>query len=470
MIKEADRLTEKVYDFCMEQGLLARGMKVIAGVSGGADSVCLLRMLDEMKEALDLTITCVHIEHGIRGEESRADRDFVKDLCSQMGIEIKIYEEDVPLISRERSMTLEEAGRYVRYEAFKRELEKMGADVIAVAHHMGDQAETVLFNMIRGSGLKGISGMAPRSGSIIRPLLTLTREEIEQYLKNKGQTYRTDSTNSDEGYSRNAIRNSIIPGLCEIVEGAPGHIIKVADEAREADDYIRSQAVPVYERAVSRKKNLYRVDIDKLSGEPRIIVRYVLRSLLAEIYTSHKDLESLHVKSLADLCHKQSGRCLSLPKGIGAKKEDRYLLVGKNEDLEPEHEEVNILLNTDGETRIPGYGSFYARLEEWDASSDIPDSHYTKWFDYDKITSSVRIRKRMTGDYLTIGGDEKKKKLKNYLIDEKVPSSDRDRVLVLADGSHIIWVTGMRISQHYKIDKETRRVLKIEYKEMAHGR
>ena len=470
MLKGADRLTEKVYGFCMEQGLLDHGMKVIAGVSGGADSVCLLRMLDEMKEALDLTITCVHIEHGIRGEESRADRDFVRDLCAEMGIDLKIFEEDVPRIAGEKSMTLEEAGRYVRYEAFRRVLEETDADVIAVAHHKGDQAETVLFNMIRGSGLRGISGMAPRNGNLIRPLLTLKREEIEEYLRNKGQTYRIDSTNNDEGYSRNAIRNSIIPGLCEIAEGAPEHIVRAADEAREADEYIRSQAVSVYERAVSRKDNLYRVDIDKLSGEPGIIVRYVLRSLLTEIYTSHKDLEALHVKSLADLCFKQSGRYLSLPKGMGAKKEGKYLLVGRAADIEPEYEEIDIPLNIDGETMISGYGSFYARVEEWDASSDIPDSYYTKWFDYDKIISSVRIRTRMSGDYLTIGADEKKKKLKNYLIDEKVPSSDRDRMLVLADGSHIIWVTGMRISQHYKIDKETRRVLKIEYKEMAYGR
>ena len=470
MLKGADKLTEKVYDFCLEQGLLGRGMKVITGVSGGADSVCLLRMLDEMKEALDLTITCVHIEHGIRGEESRADRDFVMELCSKIGIGVKVYEEDVPRIARERSMTLEEAGRYVRYEAFKRELENAGADVIAVAHHKGDQAETVLFNMIRGSGLRGMSGMAPRNGNLIRPLLILSRGEIEEYLRNKGQDYRIDSTNEDEGYSRNAIRNSIIPKLCEIMAGAPEHIVRAADEAREADEYIRTQAASVYDRTVSRKDNLYRVDIDKLSGEPEIIVRYVLRSLLAGIYTSHKDLEALHVKSLVDLCYKQSGRYLNLPKGIGAKKEGKSLLIGEAANLEQKYEEIDIPLNTDGETKVSGYGSFYARMEEWDASSDIPDSYYTKWFDYDKIISGVRIRTRMSGDYLTIGEDEKRKKLKNYLIDEKVPSSDRDHMLVLADGSHIIWVMGMRISQHYKINKETKRVLKIEYKEMAYGR
>ncbi len=470
MLKGAGKLTERVYDFCIEQGLLRRGMKVIAGVSGGADSVCLLRMLDEMKEALDLTIICVHIEHGIRGEESRADRDFVRDLCAEMGIELKIYEEDVPGIAKERSMTLEEAGRCVRYEAFKKEFAKKGADAIAVAHHRGDQAETVLFNMIRGSGLKGISGMTAKNGSIIRPLLILSREDIEEYLRDMGQDFRIDSTNADEGYSRNALRNCIIPELRRIAAGADEHIVRAADEAREADDYLRSQAAPVYKRAVSGKGDLYRVDIDKLAGEPGIIVRYVLRSLLTNIYTSHKDLEALHVRSLADLCYKQSGRCLSLPRGMGARKEGNYLLVGRIFGTESECEDINMALNTGGESPVPGYGSFYTRLEEWDGTGDIPDSHYTKWFDYDKIVNGVRIRTRMTGDYLTIGEDEKKKKLKNYLIDEKVPSSERDHKLVLADGSHIIWIVGMRISQHYKISKETRRILKIEYKEMQYGR
>lgn len=470
MLNGANRLTQKVYDFCLGQGLLAPGMKVIVGISGGADSVCLLKMLNEMKEALDLELICVHIEHGIRGEESRADRDFVKDLCLKMGIKLKIYEEDVPGIARDKSMTLEEAGRYVRYEAFRTELEGEGADAIAVAHHKGDQAETVLFNMIRGSGLKGISGMAPKNGKIIRPLLTLTRDEIEGYLRDAGQDYRIDSTNNDEGYTRNAIRNRIIPELEKTVSGALDHIVQASDEAREADDYIRDKAAPVYKRSVSRKGGLYRVEIEELTQEPPIIQRYVLRSLLTDLYTSHKDLEALHVQSLADLCHKQSGRCLSLPKGMEARREGQCLLIGAALDLDPEEDEINIPLDTDGETLIPGRGVFRAQIADREEGADIPDSLYTKWFDYDKIVSGVRVRTRMAGDHLTIGPDEKRKKLKNYLIDEKVPASDRDHMLVLADGSHIIWVVGMRISQHYKIDKETTRVLKIDYKEMAYGR
>ncbi|MCR4807435.1 MAG: tRNA lysidine(34) synthetase TilS [Lachnospiraceae bacterium] len=470
MLKGADILTQRVYEYCTKQGLLAPGMKVIAGVSGGADSVCLLRMLDEMKEELRLTIVCVHIEHGIRGEESRADRDFVRDLCRKLDIGLKIYEEDVPGLARERSLTLEEAGRYVRYEAFRKELEANDADVIAVAHHKDDQAETVLFNMIRGSGLKGMSGMAPVNGRVIRPLLILTREEIEGYLQRIGQDHRIDSTNEDPGYTRNAIRGGVIPKLREIADGAVDHIVQAAYEAREADDYIRSRAAEVYERAVGRQDNLFTVKIEELTKEPPIIQRYVLRSILTELYTSHKDLEALHVKSLAGLCSKQSGRYLDLPRGMAAKREGDRLLIGRREDISHDREMTDALLNIDGETFIGGYGTFSACVEDYDGAEPAPDSLYTKWFDYDKIISRVHIRNRISGDFLTIGSEENRKKLKKYLIDEKVPESMRDRVLLLADGDHILWVVGMRISEHYKIGRETKRVLKVTYKETADGR
>ncbi len=469
MLKGVNRLTQRVYGYCMDCGLLAPGMKVIAGVSGGADSVCLLRMLAEMKDELDLTLVCVHIEHGIRGEESRVDRDFVKDLCLRLNIKLKIYEEDVPGIARERSMTLEEAGRYVRYEAFNKELVKEGADVIAVAHHKDDQAETVLFNMTRGSGLKGISGMAPVNGRIIRPLLILTREEIEGYLREKGQDYRVDSTNEDSGYTRNAIRNNIIPRLREISDGAVDHIVQAADEAREADEYIRGQAALAYERAVSGEDNLYTVETEELRKEPPLIQRYVIRSILTALYTSHKDLEALHVKSLVSLCDMQSGRSIDLPRGMMARKEGSRLLIGQREAVSPDREMTDIELNTDGDTEVKGYGTFVSCIGEYDGITPAPDSLYTKWFDYDKIISRVHVRNRIPGDYLTIGREENRKKLKKYLIDEKVPESKRGGLLVLADGAHILWVVGMRISEHYKVGRETRRVLKITYKETENG-
>lgn len=470
---------------CISEGLLHPGMKVIAGVSGGADSVCLLRMLKEMAGKLGLEIICVHIEHGIRGEESRRDMEFVRKLCSDLDILLKIYEEDVPARAAELSMTVEEAGRYIRYEAFEKEAERTGADAIAVAHHLGDQAETVLFNLIRGSGLKGVSGMAPGRGKIIRPLLNVTRMQIEGYLNDLGQDYCSDSTNADTAYSRNGIRRLVLPELERIVTGAAEHIARAAREIREADDFIRDEAARAREETVTAEKavtepvaadktgpggfkisrgTVYRVDIGKLIEKPAIIRRYIIRFVLTDIYSSHKDLETVHVEEVLDLADKQSGRSVMLPAGIMALREGDKIGIGYGKDLFPARTaDEGTELEKEGITEVPGVGIFESRLEDYDGS-EPPDELYTKWFDYDRISDVVLLRTRKAGDYLTIGSGEQHKKLKKYLVDEKVPVSARESLILMADGDHIMWVVGMRISSHYKITAETKRVLKVIYK------
>lgn len=466
-------LTKEVYKYCINEGLLEPGMKVIVGVSGGADSVCLLRMLKEMSEILKLDLRCVHIEHGIRGEESYRDMEFVKRLCESLDVPLKVHEEDVPARAVELTMSVEEAGRYVRYEAFRKEAKRSGADVIAVAHHLNDQAETVLFNMIRGSGLKGVSGMAPKRDDIIRPLLNITRAQIEAYLNDISQDYCIDSTNTDTGYSRNGVRGLVLPELERIVKGAAVHIAGAADEIREADEYIRQEAGRARELTVSVDKDnaigsgldspVYRVNIHGLSEYPAIIRRYMIRALLTDIYTTHKDLEALHVNGILSLMDKQSGRTIMLPKGISARREGGYMIIGKNEAVIPERYTIEeVRLDTCGDIKIPGFGVIKACIEDYDGSKP-PDTLYTKWFDYDKILNTVLIRGRQEGDYLTIGADGHRKKLKKYLIDEKVPAMERDSLKLLADGEHIIWVIGMRISSHYKISGSTKRVLKVTF-------
>lgn len=467
-------LTEEVYKYCQKEKLLIPGMRVIAGVSGGADSVCLLRVLKEMDEILKLDIRCVHIEHGIRGAESCRDMDFVKKLCERLNVPLKVFQVDVPTRAAELSMTVEEAGRHIRYETFQKEAKNMGADVIAVAHHQNDQAETVLFNLIRGSGLKGVSGMESKRGNIIRPLLNVTRGQIEDYLRAIGQDYCIDSTNADTVYARNCIRSLVLPEFEKIVKGAAGHIARAADEIREADEYIRAEAMRVNALTVTVNDinaagsgrcsdKIYRIDIDSLSREAAIIQRYVIRSVLTDIYTTHKDLEALHVNDVLSLAGKQSGRIIMLPKGVTAKRENGYIIIGRSEVLSGKKKLVEeVRLNIGRDTIIGGFGILRADIEDYDGS-DPPDTLYTKWFDYDKIINTVFVRGRREGDFLISDADGHRKKLKKYLIDEKVPALERDSLILLADGEHVIWVIGMRISEHYKICNSTKRVLKVTY-------
>ncbi len=464
-------LTSKVYKYSIREGLIKPGMKVVAGVSGGADSVCLLRMLKEIAEEIPLEIICVHMEHGIRGEESRRDMEFVRDLCERLMVPLMIYEEDIPGKAAELKMSVEEAGRYARYEAFDKEAEAAGADAIAVAHHMGDQAETVLFNLSRGSGLKGVSGMSARRGKIIRPLLTVSREQIEAYLKDIGQDHCTDSTNTDTLYSRNGIRGLVLPELERIVNGAAGHIARTAEEIREADDYIRSKAGEARAAIVgveTADPPMFSIVIPSLLSEPPIIRRYIIRSVLTDIYSTLKDLEALHVDEVLSLSEKQSGRSIMLPKGMIAIREGDRILIGSGNAIFSgkgfcSEAVEGIDIDTTGNTVIPNIGMISARIDPVEANEPVPDGLYTKWFDYDKIKNGLRVRGRQEGDYLTISDDGQRKKLKKYLIDEKVPLSRRDSLVLIADGNHIVWAVGMRISAHYKITEATKRVLKLTF-------
>ncbi|MCR5421737.1 MAG: tRNA lysidine(34) synthetase TilS [Lachnospiraceae bacterium] len=452
--------TKKIYEYCIDRGLIYNGMKLIVGVSGGADSVCLLRILKEFGDLISLDISCVHVEHGIRGEESREDMRFVQTLCEDLGVPLTIYEADAPGKAKEMSMTLEEAARYIRYEVFNKELSEKKADAIAVAHHMGDQTETVLFNLIRGSGLKGIAGMSPCREKIIRPLLKVSRCEIEEYLTQIGQEYCTDSTNSDVLYSRNGIRGIVIPELEKIVSKASEHIVRTADEVREADEYIRGIARQVYGRAYNDPK----LNIEVIKDEPDIIKRYVIRMVLSHIYSTLKDLEAVHVYDVLELCNKQSGKSISLPGRITAKREGDHIIFCEETKRNPASlADKQISLCLDEETEVEGYGIFRAKVEKYDPSAVIPEGLYTKWFDYDKIIGSIFVRNRRDGDHLVIDPYGHKKKLKKYFIDEKVDASKRDSVLLLADNDQIIWVVGMRISAYYKVSDNTRRVLKVQY-------
>ena len=224
------KIKEKVTDYILKNQLIKEGDTVLIGVSGGADSICLLFLLSEISEKIGFSIKVIHVEHGIRGKASLDDADYVRGLCNEKGFELKTVHVDALSYAEENSLTLEEAARILRYRAFEEYWENMshgeydGGFKIAVAHHINDQAETVIFQMLRGSGIKGMGGMSPQRENIIRPLLCLTKEEILLYLSENNLSFRTDESNNDNSYSRNYIRNDILPRLNEIQPQAEIHI------------------------------------------------------------------------------------------------------------------------------------------------------------------------------------------------------------------------------------------------------
>ena len=233
---------QKVFAYMEEHAMIHAGDKVIAGVSGGADSMCLLFVLLDYRRLLPFSLTVAHVEHGVRGQESIGDARFVEKICREHKIDYRLVSCQVVEIAKREKLSVEEAGRRARYEAFERIREEMGADKIAVAHNQDDQAETVLFQIARGSGLRGAGGIRPVRGNIIRPLLCLSRAEIEAYLRGRSQTWRTDATNSGLDYARNRIRHQILPVFeKEINSASRAHIAALAQELQHVQAYMEQE-------------------------------------------------------------------------------------------------------------------------------------------------------------------------------------------------------------------------------------
>lgn len=477
------KIKEKVTNYIVRNDLIKQGDTIIIGVSGGADSICLLFLLSEISSSLGSKIKVLHVEHGIRGEASLKDAEYVKKLCDDKGIDCRVINIDAARYARENSLTLEEAARILRYRAFeeyrlelaKKETADNETVKIAVAHHLNDQAETVIFQMLRGSGIKGMGGMSPRRDNIIRPLLCLSREEILLYLSENHIDYRTDESNKDNTYSRNYIRNDILPRLEELQPQAVTHISEMAAELRDVEAYLGRQAEPVYNRAVTvgnsnDNKEEILLNLPMLDGEEEVLIRAVLRMVVSRFIPNRKDVGRNHFDAIMSLIEKGSGKSVNLPKGVIVSRQGDELIFRrgqikteakgsiykvsidiKTDELFTESEQIN--LGEDNEITVRAF----MKTEGF----AIPRNTYTKCFDYDKITNGLQIRNAQPGDYLVIDGDGHRKELKDYFVNEKIPSELRDEVLIVADSSHVLWVIGYRISEQAKITENTKKILEI---------
>lgn len=470
-------MLEEVLRFIRREKMITEGDTVLVGISGGADSVCLLCVLDRLKEQIDFTLGAVHVEHGIRGEESRLDAAFVEQLCAIREIPCQVYRVNVPEYAKMQGLGLEEAARILRYECYEKAAEKYSGTVkIALAHHAEDNAETVLFQLIRGSGLDGLCGMQPERGltehsRIIRPLLKQSREAIEAYLKEIGQEFRTDGTNLDTDYSRNCIRHRVLPELMKINRQAVSHINRSAEILTGLKEDLDSRVAEIYKKACENNNGRVTIEKTALETVPEVIRLEVIHKAICEAAGSSKDITSAHVESVAALFDYQCGKRISLPYGLIAERVYKGIWLEKAAEKEGGQEffvtlgkeELETLLNQKPYiVDVPGGTIRLQLLDFRGKKQEISKKRYTKWLNYDKIKNGLQIRNRQSGDYLTLDQEGHKKRLKEYFINEKIPSREREHVLLLAQGSHIIWVIGGRISAGFKIDGSTERILEVQ--------
>lgn len=424
---------------------------IVVGLSGGADSVSLLLLLQSAAEKRGLELTAVHVHHGIRGAEADRDAAFAKQLCEKYKIAFRCVHVDIPALAAAQGWTLEEAGRKERYRIFEEIREQVGAAWIAVAHQKQDQAETMLFHLVRGSSLRGMGGIRPVSGRILRPLLDTDRGELEQWLREKEIAWCEDSTNQELDASRNILRLSVIPLLQQIQPDVAGILSQEADLFAEAADYLRSQAEAEFraqqiEAAIS-------LSVSRLQELHPALRREVLYVALCEAAGARKDLTAHHVELLMGLCELQSGRRLMLPYEVEAERQyDR--LYFRRRQAESENPDMCV-------EKIRGKIQLVSGAD----ARKIAENDCTKCFDYANIEEIPMFRHRRPGDRIILYADGRGKKLQDFLTDRKIPARERDQLLLLASGPEILWIPGIRRSAVHRVGEQTEQAVLVQLSE-----
>lgn len=451
-------MLQKIREYVKAYNMLEKQQNIVFGLSGGADSICLALVLKTLQQEYGYALKAVHVNHGIRGDEADGDETFCRGFCEKNKIQLIVVRKDVPNLAIKWHMSLEEAGRKVRYEAFEEALGNEGGR-IAVAHHKNDNAETVLFNMVRGSDIIGMSGIKPVNGRIIRPLLAADRCEIEAFLRERGQEYCTDSTNIDNEYSRNLLRNRVLPMLENINAGAVDNICAAAARLAQISQLMERLTREASEKCVFYSENSSNVtceiNLEIFYKCDRIIQENILYDAICRCAKAKKDIERLHVNALVQLAYNTTGRQLDLPYKLSAVKEYGRLYIFSKENGMPEY-------GLDWKMHIC---RSRRELEEFIRNHKkefIEKKFCTKEVNCGKIKNNLILRSRQPKDYITVGSDGMRKSVRRFFIDEKVPQSMRNMPMVF-DGNEAVWIIGHRFNKRYAADDKTDSVIVVIY-------
>lgn len=428
----------KVCKTVEKYGMLDGVKSVAVGVSGGADSMCLLHILGLLKKEYGFVIKAVHINHNIRGQEAKRDENRVVEFCKKENIECLVFSEDIPSLSRQMGVGEEECGRIVRYRCF----DKAQCDVIAVAHSLSDSIETMIFNLIRGTGTKGLCGIPPvRQPNIIRPLIECSREEIEQYCRLNDIDYVTDSTNLEDDYTRNFIRHNIVASFSRVNQGYKNNIACLMQSVSIENDYIEIQCSELLKKC--RTETGY--DADILKNEHPALRRRAIAEILRS--NMNKSFSSGHVFLVDEITVKGEGKV-----EIAA---DVYISV---------HNGVLSITSKVNKTTLPAvkfenntacFGDVRFVIE--DISREEYKDNYLICFDRDKLKGELLLSGRLPGDKFTFKKRRITKSLKKLFNEIKVPEEKRGSIAILRDGENIVWVQGVGVNAMYIPDEATKR-------------
>ena len=408
---------------------------ITVALSGGADSMALLTVLNSLKDELGVTLSAAHLNHLIRGEEANRDEAFVKEQCEKLGVELFCERVDVPKIAREKHQSLELAARNVRYEF----LERVAKDFIATAHTASDNLETVIYNLARGASLEGLCGIPQKRGRIIRPILECTRKEVEMYCEEYDVPFVTDSTNLADEYTRNKIRHSIVPTLKEINPSVEGVLLRNCKLLREDAKFLNTAAEKyVFDNTDKGDNSLL---LYELSGLPNAVKKRIITRYIGSIRDDIR-LENVHIEAVLEAV--KNGGKVNLPQNVFATVHNNRLYLEK-------------------ETLVEDSVKFNVNLTEVDIENfeKVNNLLLNNAFDCDKIVGKLVLRTRLSGDSIRLRNRGCTKTLTRLMSENKVPVALREKIPVISDEKGVIWVYGMGVAQRVMVGSKTRKVMVI---------
>jgi len=472
-LSSSSQLVERVLTAVDEQRLPVRNGVLVLAVSGGADSLCLLHVFHSLSERLGCVLYVAHLNHMLRGDEATGDADHVRDLCTSLGLPCVVESRDVRAYRSARKCSLEEAAREVRYQFLADVSRQVGASAVATGHTRDDLAETVLLHAIRGAGVHGLRGLEPLSplpcqGAsandpilLIRPLLRVTRTETRGYCLGVGMTPREDSSNASNEFARNRLRLELLPRARELNPRIDDALVRLAEAAREDDDFIDEVARVLWRRIATASRRRVRIDRSEfVAAAPAVQTRLVVEAV-KHLTGSARDLSAEHVRRVRDTARDgapprietQGGLCWSV------NTEDLTVSVRSTYDASRPLVE-GIPLAVPGTTSFPGWRVDVAPV---DAVQRVLQGRFSAVVDAERLSQALWVRTRRPGDAFQPSGMLVEKKLQDFMVDEKVPAAVRDSVPLLVSGNQILWIVGWRLSEQARVREGSRRAWRITF-------
>ena len=423
---------KKVLSYIKDNNLIKAGDKVLVALSGGPDSVCLLNILSKLKNELKIELGAAHLNHMLRGKDAMDDEQYVIDICKQMNIKCFTRQVNINEYSKKEKLSSEMAGRIVRYGFFDEIVKEHGYTKVATAHNANDQAETILFRLMRGTGLEGLGGIKTKRNNIIRPILCLSRQEVEEYIERNQLKPRIDKTNFEKIYNRNKIRLDILPYIKEnFNDDIVQTLNRMASLLQKDNEFIEELSFEAYKKYCIEKQEYFIIK-GEVFTKNEVVVTRVIRNAITRFSKTHYDFEMKHIYEIYNLAKSGTGKVVDLPNKIYAENIYGDIYIKNRIDkksINYDTSEVNILIN-DIDNKIVEFGEYSFEFNILDNNRqmklNLKHNNFEKYFNFDKIQKDIIIRTRKDGDKIIPLGMTGSKKIKDIFINMKIPKEQRE--------------------------------------------